>query len=110
MATDTNRDKTITEPPADLTERSQTIWRAVAFAGCPAGRLEALHSGLKSLDRADQAAAILDREGLTTTNKATGVVHVHPAQRIEKDARAMFHRVWDQLGLNSLQTPKPWGV
>ena len=110
MAIPNEPDKTVTEPPSDLTERSQGIWRAVAFPGCPAGRLEALHSGLKALDRADQAAAILDREGLTTTNKATGVVHVHPAQRVEKDARAMFHRVWDQLGLNSLTTPKPWGV
>ena len=96
------------EPPTDLTERSQELWRHVVFPDCGAGRLAAIHSALKALDQADAAAAILSREGLTTTNKGTGVVHVHPAQRIEKDSRGLFHRIWSQLDLTGFETPKPF--
>ena len=109
MTTNSTDDETILpEPPDDMTGRSQTLWRAVVFPGCGAGRLEAIHSALLALDRADEAAAILKRDGLTTTNKATGVVHIHPAQRIEKDARTLFHRVWKELDLTSFATPKPF--
>lgn len=58
---------------------------------------------------ADKAAAIIATEGMTSTNKATGVIHSHPATKIEKDSRAMFHRIWEQLRLNQFDTPKPYG-
>ncbi|MCX7392491.1 MAG: hypothetical protein NTW75_00015 [Planctomycetales bacterium] len=97
------------EPPEGLTERSQKLWRAVVFPGCAEGRLASVHSALKSLDMADKAAAILDRDGLTTTNADTKVVHAHPLTKVEKDSRATFHRIWEQLGLNQFATPKPYG-
>lgn len=59
-----------------------------------------LQVALEALDRADQARAIVDREGLTTTTETTGAVHVHPALKIEKDARADFMRAWDKLFLH----------
>ena len=52
------------------------------------------------MDRADQAAAILNREGLITGSTSGKMAHVHPAVRIEKDARAEFRRIWGQLSLD----------
>lgn len=97
------------EPPEGITERSKKLWRAVVFPGCGEGRLAAVHSALKSLDMADKAAAIIATEGMTTANKDTGVIHAHPACKIEKDCRAAFFRIWDSLGLTKFDAPKPYG-
>jgi hypothetical protein len=51
------------------------------------------------LDRADSARRIVEREGLTTTTKATGAVHVHPLVRVEREARQQFLAAWQALSL-----------
>ncbi|MDI7245859.1 MAG: hypothetical protein QME92_00055 [Bacillota bacterium] len=88
------------EPPAHLSERSKALWRQVVpdRAKSP-GRLALLQTALEALDRADQARQVLDREGLFTTTPGSGVTHVHPAARIEREARALFLRAWTELGL-----------
>jgi phage terminase small subunit len=61
--------------------------------------LALIQSALEALDRADEAAGILRQEGLTFTTASTGAVHVHPALRIEKDARSHFLAAWRALAL-----------
>ena len=55
---------------------------------------------LRALDRADQAAAILEAEGLTFTTATTGAVHVHPLLKVERESRAMFAKLWADLHLD----------
>ena len=101
---------TIPPAPAGLTESSNKLWTAAMWPGCPLPRQAAVESALRALDQASQARAIVDRDGLTTVNRDTGVHHAHPAVRIEKDCRAAFARTWSALGLDNMSTPKPFGV
>ncbi len=88
------------EPAPHLSARSTALWRElVPSRARSAGRLVLLQSALEALDRADQAREVLDREGLTTTTKRSGVVHLHPLVRVEKDSRAQFRAAWSRLGL-----------
>lgn len=88
------------KPPKHLSARSKKLWDELVPARAKSPERQALlQTALEALDRADQAREILDREGLTTKNETTGVVHVHPLVRAEKDARKLFVRIWDQLSL-----------
>lgn len=60
-----------------------------------------MEQALRSLDRADEAAALVAVDGLTTTTKMTGAVRANPLLKIEREARADFARVWS--GMLSLQ-------
>lgn len=91
------------EPSAHLSEKSKCPWRAIAGKRAKsAGRLVAVLTALEALDRADQRRERIDRDGLTTTTTTTGALHCHPLQKVEKDARGLFARIWDQLGLTHL--------
>jgi phage terminase small subunit len=59
-----------------------------------------LRAALEAMDRADQAREVVEREGMTTTTKTTGAVHVHPLLKIEREARHQFTNLWCSLGFN----------
>ena len=82
--------------PADLSERSKELWGKVAGkrARSP-GRLEMLHQALLALERAEEAAVILKKEGMTFRTERTGAIHLHPAAKIEWENRVLFTRIWD---------------
>jgi len=88
------------DPPEGLSGASVALWREVV-AGHPfhLSELPVLESGLRARDRAEQAAAIVEREGLTVTTESTGAVRPHPACAIEMQARKEFRLVWSRLGL-----------
>jgi hypothetical protein len=77
------------EPPAHLSARSQDIWRTIGpeKAMNPCRRL-ILQSGLEALDLADKAREAIAEQGLTTTTKTTGAVHVNPAGEGRADGAA----------------------
>src|SRR5262245_58667276 len=87
--------------PDGLSERSRALWRAVVprYVRGPQRRA-LLEEALAALDRAAQAREAIAREGLTTTTGRSGVVHLHPLVRVEKDARAAFMKAWAQLRLD----------
>lgn len=90
----------LSAPPEHLSERSQELWRQlVGTRALLPGRLTGLKVALECLDRADEAHQNVNDEGLTTTIKTTGAVHLHPLLRVEMDARSQFARIWNQLGL-----------
>lgn len=61
--------------------------------------LAALESTLRALDRAEEARAMVEREGLTVTTASSGAVRPHPACAIEMQARKEFRIGWSRLGL-----------
>jgi hypothetical protein len=87
--------------PAGLSLCAKRLWRAVTdeFELSPA-ELELLRSTLTALDRADQAAAVITAEGLTTTDRYGGA-RSHPAVDIEGRNRALFARGVAQLGIKA---------
>jgi phage terminase small subunit len=92
------------DPPGHLSDRSQELWRAVITGPLAPGRAAVVITALEALDRAGEASRILAAEGLTVTTATTGVAHVHPAVKIERDSRALFARLWMALGLDQEQT------
>ena len=89
-----------TRAPAHLSAVSGRLWRDVvrAFEFAPS-ELVLLESALRSLDRAESARAQVEAEGITVATARTGVVHVHPAVRVEAEARREFRISWRTLGL-----------
>jgi hypothetical protein len=62
--------------------------------------LELLESALRSRDVAEQARAVLERDGLTFTDDA-GKPRAHPAAAIGRDARAAYVSTLRVLGFPS---------
>ncbi len=65
----------------------------------PAGRLAVLESALLALDGAEAAHDLIQAEGSVVFTASTGAAHINPRVRVERDARAAFARLFDQLGL-----------
>ncbi|MFC1660556.1 hypothetical protein ACFL3S_03680 [Gemmatimonadota bacterium] len=90
------------QPAGDLSEESKRLFlETVAHepARWNPPKVALLNEGLRARDRAEEARRTLAAQGVTFTSDS-GVVHVHPAVRIEKDSTGIFIRVWNQLGLN----------
>jgi len=62
--------------------------------------LELLRSALVALDRADEAAAVIAVEGVTTTDRYGGA-KMHPACDVEARNRALYARFVAQLGVKA---------
>jgi phage terminase small subunit len=92
--------KTKISPPGHLSDRSKALWaELVPRRARSPERLELLTVALEARDRAAEARAAVDAEGLTTTTETTKAVHIHPLLRVEKDSWATFVRVWKELDL-----------
>jgi Phage terminase, small subunit len=92
--------------PTGLSARSRRLWTAVIDEYVLSeAELELLRSALVSLDRADDAAKLLQRDGLTTTDRYGGL-RPHPAVEIESKNRAMFGRFVAQLGIKAVPEAK----
>jgi hypothetical protein len=88
--------------PSGLSARSQAIWDAETGRGGrtrSVGRRLLLEECLRHLDRADAWRQIIDAEGMTTTTKTTGAVHVHPLVKAEQAERALFVKLAMKLNL-----------
>lgn len=89
------------EPPARLSERAQRLWCELvpARARSPE-RLALLETALRTLDRAEAAAAVVEKQGMVVKTKRTGALHVHPLLKVEKDQRQLFLRCWQELSFS----------
>jgi hypothetical protein len=97
--------------PEDLSPSSQSLWDdVVAEYVLSAAELELLKQGLLALDRAEQARAVVDREGVTCLDRY-GSPRTHPACDIESRNRALFARIVGQLGVRATRSqPKRLGA
>jgi len=87
-------------PPAHLSERARALWASVVprRASSPE-RLALIQIALESLDRANSVAEVIARDGMTTTTKTTGAVHINPLLKLEYDNRQLFSKIWLELSL-----------
>ena len=76
-------------PPKGLSPLGRTWWHrlVVEYGISDAGGELLLEQALRCLDRAEQARAVFDREGVTTTD-SRGRPKTHPACAVERDSRA----------------------
>jgi P27 family predicted phage terminase small subunit len=75
-------------PPPTLSREAGDWWQKIvdSYGVCDEAGLLMLRSAMESFDRANEAAEILKREGLTVKDKY-GQHRPHPACGIERDAR-----------------------
>jgi hypothetical protein len=89
----------IPKPPAGLSRRSRALWRdTVDEFELSASELFVLENGLRCLDRADEAAAVVNREGVTVLDRY-GSPKAHPAVDVEVRCRAAFNAAMRQLAV-----------
>jgi phage terminase small subunit len=88
------------DPPEGLSPRAKELWTLATNRPTSPGRLVAIEQALRSFDLAEEARRQLREQGLTTTTKTTGTVHVNPLAKIERDNRASFISVWTALHLH----------
>jgi P27 family predicted phage terminase small subunit len=96
----TRRRSTKVPPPECLSNESKKLWKKVVTHQFSDGRLILLEQALLTLDRANEAKEIVNSEGLITTTKRSGVVHVHPAVKVERENRQLFIKAWKEMGLS----------
>lgn len=85
--------------PQGLTARSRSLWRNVIedFELNDAEQ-ELLRAACQMLDRADEAADIVRRDGITTVDRF-GAARTHPAVDVERASRVLFARLVAQLNI-----------
>jgi len=87
------------QPPADLSERSQALWRdLMGRYQFTVEESELAVEALRALDEADVARATLAAEGFTTLDRSGGV-KVHPLADVVHRRRAFYATAMRQLGL-----------
>jgi len=89
--------------PEHLSYRSKAIWAETGPERVKTPQRRTLfQAALESLDLADEARRAVLTDGLTSTTKSTGAVHVNPAAKVEIQARQQFARLWQMLGLSKV--------
>jgi P27 family predicted phage terminase small subunit len=99
---------TCTPPPRTLGKHGLDLWQKIMgeYNICDAGGIEILCQICVALDRAEQAAEQINREGAVISSR-TGL-REHPAMKIELASRAFICRNIQRLGLN-VEPIKPIG-
>jgi P27 family predicted phage terminase small subunit len=88
------------EPPAHLSESSRQWWETtLALYELQEHHLRLLQLACEAWDRAQQARAQIDRDGLTVST-ADGGIKTHPCIAIERDSRLGFARILRELDLD----------
>ena len=97
------------EAPTHLTEATRRWWQSIiATHRLPDHKIRLLTMAAESLDRYEQARAIIAREGLSVGTRDGGL-KTHPACRIERDARLAFARLMRALALDN-RDRRPTGL
>jgi phage terminase small subunit len=85
--------------PRGLSARSRRLWRDLNdLYAFELHDLELLELALGALDRAREAKALLDAEGLVV--KGRYGARTHPAVAIERDSRLAAARLFRELGID----------
>ncbi len=90
--------------PSELSPEARAWWHEIrkAYAIEDTGGLKILTEGARAYDRALQAAAILERDGLDTLDRY-GQVREHPMLRVERQSREQVLRAIKLLNLGTAQ-------
>lgn len=107
-------DQDLLPPPAGLSERASALWTAVLADLAEFDRelspheLELWREALVSLDRAEQAAAVVEAEGVVVTDRY-GSPKQHPACDVEARHRTIYARLCAQLKLTGEESVDRFG-
>lgn len=94
-------------PPKGLDGTRRALWRAiVADFELSDAEYRVLEDALRLTQRADQAAAVVDVEGVTVRDRY-GSPKAHPAVDVETRCRATAARLFAQLGVRLVDDPGP---
>ena len=87
--------------PEGLSPRSAEFWNVVAprLAKSP-GRRVLLEQALRLVDRADELHALLAQQGPVTVTERSGLAHINPLVRAEREARGTAAKIMALLHLN----------
>lgn len=85
--------------PDHLSARAADLWTSVVNAyELGSHQLELLRRACEASDRADQAVALIEAEGLVIVDRY-GQSKPHPATQIERDSRTALARLLRELAL-----------
>lgn len=88
------------DAPEHLSERARGLWQEItAKQVFCVGRLALFRTALEALDRADEARALIAEQGLTQVTESAGAVYGNPMLKVERESRALFAKLWGDLGL-----------
>jgi phage terminase small subunit len=94
-----------TEPPSSLSPAAASWWRStVEQYELDPHHLRLLSEAAWSWDRCQQARAVVDRDGMTYTDRF-GQPKPRPEVAIERDARAAYLRAMRELDLDGVPDP-----
>jgi hypothetical protein len=105
-------------PPAGLSPLALEIWEdETATRTRSRGRLALLGQCLRAFDEANRFAALLKNEPPVTVSKRTGMHHISPLVKAEKECRMVFAQLAKILGLewdpdqdgDGIQALSPYG-
>jgi hypothetical protein len=93
-------DTTLPQPPRKLGEHGMKLWRDVhaEYNIDDIGGIELLAQACTSLDRAEELASHINKDGVTIRTKSG--LKSHPSIRDEMSCRAFVVRTLQKLGLN----------
>ena len=101
--------KTSKNAPQGLSADARELWVTFVdeYSIKDTGGLQILEQALSAYDRAAEAKAILDRDGIVCVDKARQTI-AHPCVVIEKNSRAQYLAALKALGLNVIKKrPRP---
>ncbi len=95
------------KPPVGLSNKAVTLWRTVVkdFDIIDAPGLMLLESAMRCWDRAHDARAVIEREGMQVADRF-GSMKPHGLLSVERDAWAGFRHAIKQLGFD-IEAPRP---
>jgi P27 family predicted phage terminase small subunit len=96
-----------TEPPSNLSDAAKAWWRRATNDEyvLEDHHRRVLSEGAAAWDRAQQAKALVDAEGLVIRDRF-GQSKPHPAVQIERDARSLYLRCCRELDLDGAISPE----
>jgi hypothetical protein len=94
-------------PPTSLDRRRKPLWRSIVAAfDLSDAEYRILEDALRLLQRADQAAAVVDAEGVTVSDRY-GTPKTHPAVDVEVRCRTSAARLLGQLNVKVPEKAAP---
>jgi hypothetical protein len=94
--------KSLTQQPSrPLGKHGLALWRSIVIAYdiSDPGGIEMLTQACQCLDRAEELAIAIKKDGAVTRAAGTGILRDHPAVKHELAARAFVVRTLERLGL-----------
>jgi phage terminase small subunit len=87
--------------PTGLSDAASTWWQSLhaEYSICDPGGLLLLEAAMRAFDRAEEARALIDAEGLTVKDRF-GQAKPHPSLVAERDARSQLLQALKALNLD----------